>query len=52
MHMLHKECTPPLHVVIIVKTHLRPQARAHVVLFSSDVALAYAPRVDYYLLKF
>jgi len=34
--LLHKEFTHPLHVVIIVKTNLRTQARAHVVLFSSD----------------
>ena len=44
---LHKEFAPPLHVVIIVKTNLRPQARAHVILCSSDLALAYAPLVDY-----
>jgi putative transposase len=50
--MLHKEFMQPLHVVIIVKTNLRTQARAHVVLFSSDVALAYAPLVDYYGLRF
>jgi putative transposase len=45
--LLHKEFTQPLHVVIIVKTNLRTQARAHVVVFSSDFALAYTPRVDY-----
>ena len=28
------------------------QARAHVILFSSDLALAYAPLVDYYSLRF
>src|SRR5437870_3496451 len=47
MPLLHKEFTHPLNVVIIVKTNLRTQARAHVVLFSSDLALAYAPLVDY-----
>jgi DDE superfamily endonuclease len=52
MHMLPKEFTQPLHVVILVKTNLRTQARAHVVLFSSDLALAYAPLVDYYGLRF
>src|SRR5437870_4444552 len=52
MQLLHKEFTQPLHVVIIVKTNLRTQARAHVVLFSSDLALAYAPLVDYYGLRF
>src|SRR5262249_27556929 len=50
--LLHKEFTQPLNVVIIVKTNLRTQARAHVVLFSSDMALAYAPLVDYYGLQF
>jgi putative transposase len=34
--LLHKEFAQPLHVVIIAKTNLRTQARAHVVLFSSD----------------
>src|SRR4029453_2498123 len=46
--LLHKEFAHLLNVVIIVKTNLRTQARAHVVLFSSDLALAYAPLVDYY----
>ena len=52
MQLLHKEFPQPLNVVIIVKTNLRTQARAHVVLFSSDLALAYAPLVDYYGLRF
>jgi putative transposase len=52
MQLLHKECPQPLNVVILVKTNLRTQARAHVVLFSSDLALAYAPLVDYYGLRF
>ena len=50
--MLHTKCTQPLHVAIIVKTNLRPQARAHVVLCSRDLDLAYAPLVDYYGLRF
>jgi putative transposase len=48
----HKEFPQPLNVVIIVKTNLRTHARAPVVLFSSDLALAYAPLVDYYGLRF
>ena len=52
MQLLHKEFAQPLNVVIITKTNLRTQARAHVVLFSSDLALAYAPLVDYYGLRF
>jgi putative transposase len=52
MQVLHKEFAHPLNVVIIAKINLRTQARAHVVLFSSDLALAYAPLVDYYGLRF
>jgi hypothetical protein len=44
MQLLHKECAQPLN--------LRTQARAHVILCSSDLALAYAPLVDYYGLRF
>jgi len=50
--LLHKEFAQPLNVVIIAKTNLRTQARAHVLLFSSDLDLAYAPLVDYYGLRF
>jgi putative transposase len=52
VQLLHKECAQPLNVVIIAKTNLRTQARAHVMLCSSDLALAYAPLVDYYGLRF
>jgi len=52
MQLLHKEFQQPLNVVIIAKTNLRTQARAHVVLFSSDLDLAYTPLVDYYSLRF
>ena len=48
-------CTPFRSIrrhIIIAKTNLRTQASAHVVLFSSDLALAYAPLVDYYGLRF
>jgi len=38
--------------VIIVKTKLRTQAQAHVLLFSSDLTLACASLVDYYGLRF
>jgi putative transposase len=50
--LLHKEFPQPLNVVIIAKTNLRTQARAHVVLFSSALDLAYAPLIDYYGLRF
>src|SRR5712691_4723702 len=52
MQLLHKGFTQPLNVVIIAKTNLRTQARAHVVLFSSDLDLTYAPLIDYYGLRF
>jgi putative transposase len=50
--LLHKEFMHPLNIVIIVKTNLRTQAQAHVLLFSSDLTLAYASLVDYYGLRF
>lgn len=52
MPCLHKEFSQPLNVVIIVKVNLHTQARAHVILFSSDRALAYATLIDYYRLRF
>jgi putative transposase len=52
MQLLHKEFTQPLNVVIIAKTNMRTQARAHVLLFSSDLALASTSLVDYYSLRF
>jgi putative transposase len=45
--LLPKEFAQPLHGVIIVKTNLRPQAQAHVILCSSDLELTYMPLVDY-----
>jgi putative transposase len=50
--LLHKEFAQPLNVVIIAKTNLRTQARAHGLLFSSDLTLAYASLADYYRLRF
>ena len=50
--LLHKEFPHPLNVVIIAKTNLRTQARAHVVLFSSDLDLAHTALLDYYSLRF
>ena len=52
LQLLNKEFAQPLNVVIIAKTNLRTQAHAHVILFSSDLALAYASLVDYYGLRF
>jgi putative transposase len=50
--LLHKSFAQPLNVVIIVKTHLKTGARAHVILFSSDLNLSYEKLVDYYRLRF
>jgi putative transposase len=44
--LLHQAFAQPLNVVIITKLHLRTHARAHVLLLSSDLTLAYAPLVD------
>jgi hypothetical protein len=52
MIMWHKLFADPLNVVIIVKTNLKTQARAHVVLFSSDLDLAYDQLIDSYRLRF
>jgi putative transposase len=49
---LHKTCAQPLNVVCIVKTNLKTHAQAHVLLFSSDLALSYDKVVDYYCLRF
>jgi len=52
MTMWHKLFPDLLNVVIIVKTNLKSGARAHVVLFSSDLTLAYENLIDYYRLRF
>lgn len=50
--MLHKAFADPLNVVLLVKTNLATQQTAHVVLFSSDLTLAYDKLIDYYRLRF
>jgi len=52
VEVLHKEFPEPLNVVVMVKTNLRTQARAHVLLFSSDLALPFDTLIDYYSLRF
>ena len=52
MSLRHKSFPERLNVVIIVKTNLKTQARAHVVLFSADLALVYDKLIDYYALRF
>ena len=48
----HKEFAQLLNVVIIVKTNLKTQAQAHVILFTSDLTLSYQTVIDYYSLRF
>jgi putative transposase len=50
--LLHKEFAQPLNVVVLVKTNLKTQAQAHVLLFSSDLGLACDKLVEYYGLRF
>ena len=50
--MLHHEFAQALNVVILVKTNLKTRARAHVVLFSSDLDLSYQRLIDDYSLRF
>ena len=48
----HKTFAHPLNVVVIVKTKQHTQRQAHVLLFSSDLALPCAQLGDYYGLRF
>jgi len=50
--MRHKAFADPLNVVILVRTNLSTQKWAHVVLFSSDLDLAYDKLIDAYQLRF
>jgi len=50
--LLHKEFGQALNVVIIEKTNRTTHKRAHVLLFSSDLALPADKLVDYYRLRF
>ncbi len=52
MRCVHEEFSQPLNVVVIVKTNQQTQAWAHVILFSSDLDLAYATLIDDYSLRF
>ena len=48
----HTTFAQALNVVVIVKTNLKTQALAHVILFSSDLALPFDKLIDYYCLRF
>ncbi len=52
MTMWHKLIPDKLNIVIIVKTNLKTQKVARVVLFSSDLQLAFETLIDYYRLRF
>jgi hypothetical protein len=52
VEVLHKEFPQPLNVVVLVKTNLQTGAHAHVLLFSSDLTLAFDQLVEYYSLRF
>jgi hypothetical protein len=49
---INKEFDFPLNVVIIVKTNLKTSARAHVILFSTDLQQSYDQIVKFYSLRF
>jgi putative transposase len=48
----HKAFAQLLNVVIIVKTNVKTQAVAHIILLSSDLALAWEKLIDYYCLRY
>ncbi len=50
--LLNKEFAFPLNVVIVFKTNRSTKAQAHVILFSTDLALSYEKIIDYYTLRF
>jgi hypothetical protein len=52
MTMWHKLIPDKLNIVIILKTNLKTQKVARVVLFSSDLELAFDKLIDYYRLRF
>lgn len=50
--LLHKAFADRLNIVIIVKTNRSTQRKAHVLLFSSDLDLAFDKLIDAYQLRF
>ena len=52
MSVWHKKFADLLNVVVIVKTNLKTNKMAHVILFSSDLELGYEHMIDYYRLRF
>jgi putative transposase len=52
VNVWHKLFADMLNVVIVVKTNLKTGQTAHVILFSSDLGLAYDKLIEYYQLCF
>ena len=52
MQLLHQDFREPLNVVILLRTNLKTKAWTNVILFSSDLELAYDKLIDYYSLRF
>jgi len=52
LEVRHKSFAQALNLVVLVKTNLTTQAQAHVLLFSSDLALPFDKLLDYYCLRF
>jgi putative transposase len=48
----HKTFAQPLNVVCLVKTNLKTHSQAHVLVFSSDLALPFDKLLDHYCLRF
>lgn len=49
---INKEFDFPLNVVVVVKTNLKTSAKAHVILFSTDLEQAYDQIIKFYSLRF
>ena len=50
--LLNREFQFPLNVVVMLKTNLSSKAQAHVILFSTDLAVEYKKMIDFYGLRF
>jgi len=50
--LLHKAFADPLNIVMIVKTNPATQRKAHVILFSTDLALTFDQLIEAYQLRF
>ncbi|MEL7049170.1 MAG: transposase [Pseudomonadota bacterium] len=48
----HRRFADQLNVVVMVKLNLQTQQQAHIILFSSDLGLAWDKLVDFYKLRF